>query len=512
MSGFSAERSPIELVTVGFLDPLTDERIEYDFIGREIAGRYTIREHIGGGGMADVFRATDGELGIDVAIKLLKPRLASSDLRARMVQEAQAAAQVRHSNLVRVFGTGAIEGTAFIVMELLPGQNLEQLLRGRPEQRLPCDEALALMLPALGALHAVHERGYIHRDIKTGNILITEDPGGGPPSAVVIDLGLVKPDRALRTVSSPLTTEVGRLLCTPAYISPEQAFGHPVDRRSDVYSMAVTLYRVLAGRLPFHDARAQPAEVVLAHHIYTPPPPLAEAAPAAHIPPAVAAVIESALRKDPAARPQTMRAFAEALAAAGSTSPTRERRKVHPLLLGVALGVACTWLVTPRYPQSAAATAATCPESTATDCAAAACTVSEGVQWSAVSEDAEASSPGLAAQPELADRSSAAGVATGAPHEAGKLIRRRALQARVAALGPKIAACHRDHGGAQALRVKVEVVLERAGQVARVSVLEPAMAPETLCMADALRGLQYAPASGPARIVHAFNLPARSKR
>jgi hypothetical protein len=94
-----------------------------------IAGRYTVQEHIGGGGMADVFQATDEELGVDVAIKLLKPRMASDELRARMVQEAQAAAQVRHSNLVRVFGTGKLDSTAYIVMELLDGPNLEQYLR-----------------------------------------------------------------------------------------------------------------------------------------------------------------------------------------------------------------------------------------------------------------------------------------------------------------------------------------------------------------------------------------------
>jgi serine/threonine protein kinase len=121
----------------------------------------------------------------------------------------------------------------------------------------------------------------------------------------VIDLGLVKPDRALRNAASPPTTEIGRMLCTPGYTSPEQAAGNPVDRRSDVYSMAVTLYRVLAGRLPFHDARGQPL-ALLAKHIYNAPTMLAEAAGTADIPVGVAAVVEGALSKDPAKRPQTM--------------------------------------------------------------------------------------------------------------------------------------------------------------------------------------------------------------
>jgi serine/threonine-protein kinase len=346
----SGERTHLRLLTVGDFDPQTDQAIEANFIGRVIAGRYTVRAHIGGGGMADVFRATDEELGIDVAIKLLKPRMASDELRARMVQEARAAAQVRHDNLVRVFGTGKLDSTAYIVMELLDGPNLEQYVREYRHQRIPWREALTLLLPALEALHAIHERGYVHRDIKTGNILVTREPGR-PPTAIVIDLGLVKPDRALRCATNLPTTEVGRMLCTPGYTSPEQAAGLPVDRRSDVYSMAVTLYRVLAGRLPFHDARGQPVAVVLAKHIYNEPTMLAEAAAGADIPPAIASVIESALRKSPNDRPQTMLAFAEALrtaAASAATSAVPRHHRPHELLLALGLGIVVTWLALPR--------------------------------------------------------------------------------------------------------------------------------------------------------------------
>ena len=337
----SGQRTHLKLLTVGDFDPQTDRAIEYDFIGRVIAGRYTIQAHIGGGGMADVYQATDEELGVDVAIKLLKPRMASDELRARMVQEAQAAAQVRHSNLVRVFGTGKLDATAYMVMELLDGPNLEQYLREYRDQRLPWREALA-----------------VHRDIKTGNILVARPPGH-PPTAIVIDLGLVKADRALRTVDSPPTTEIGRMLCTPGYTSPEQAGGFPVDRRADVYSMAVTLYRVLAGRLPFHDARDKPAMVVLTKHLYNEPTMLAEAAAGADIPPAIAAVIESALRKKPSDRPQTMLEFAEALRDAAAQIPaSHPRRQPHELLLALllalGLGATLTWLAFPATPAPAA--------------------------------------------------------------------------------------------------------------------------------------------------------------
>ena len=320
MSSSSAQRSPVHLLTVGDFDPQTDRGIEYDFTGRVIAGRYTVQKHIGGGGMADVYRATDEQLGIEVAIKLLKPRLASDELRARMVQEARAAAQIRHSNVVRVFGTGALDRTAFIAMELLDGPNLEQYLREYRGGRMPVREAIELLVPAIEALHEIHEQGYVHRDIKTGNILIMRPPGR-PPAAVVIDLGLVKPDRALRNAASPPTTEIGRLLCTPGYTSPEQAAGNPVDRRSDVYSMAVTLYRVLAGRLPFQGSRGEPL-ALLAKHIYNAPTMLVDAAGSADIPVGVAAVVEGALSKNPARRPQTMQAFADQLRAALGEQPT----------------------------------------------------------------------------------------------------------------------------------------------------------------------------------------------
>ena len=361
----AGESTHLKVVTVGDFDPQSDNAIEYDFIGRVIAGRYTIREQIGGGGMADVFRATDEELGVDVAIKLLKPRMASDELRARMIQEARAAAQVRHDHLVRVFGTGKLDRTAYIVMEMLDGANREQYLREYRDQRIPWREALDLLLPAIEALHAVHDRGYVHRDIKTGNILVTRE-SGRPPSAIVIDLGLVKADRALRDAASPPTTEVGRLLCTPGYTSPEQAAGNPVDRRSDVYSMGVTLYRVLAGRLPFHEARGQPMLFVLTKHMYSEPTLLAEAGAGADIPPAVAAIIESALRKNPNDRPQSMLEFAESLRAAaasvgagpsttdrqvrerGRQPPALRPRQLHGLLLAFGLGAALTSVATPR--------------------------------------------------------------------------------------------------------------------------------------------------------------------
>ncbi len=350
-------RTNFRPVTVDNSDALADTVNPHSLLDQDIAGRYAVKAHIGGGGMADVFLAFDQQLGIDVAIKVLRPGLASDDLRARMVQEAQAAAQISHPNLVRVFGVGTFGNTAFIIMELIRGPNLDQYLHEYPHQRLPWQQALELLLPAVAALHEVHERGFLHRDIKPGNLLISHK-AGHPPAAVVIDLGLAKPNQALRAVDGPATTETGRLLCTPGYASPEQAAGVALDRRSDIYSLAVTLYRVLAGRLPFADARGQPPLVVLAKHMYNQPTLLTTAAPDAEIPPAIAEVIESALAKHPNDRPPTMLAFAAALRAAAARCtavpveqalpPAPKLPRWSVLALGFALGSASFAVIIPR--------------------------------------------------------------------------------------------------------------------------------------------------------------------
>jgi serine/threonine-protein kinase len=511
MSRSGEQRSPIQLITVGDFDPQANQGIEFDFIGREIAGRYTVRAQIGGGGMADVYRATDEQLGINVALKLLKPRMASDELRARMVQEAQAAAQVRHANLVRVFGTGALDSTAFIVMELLEGPNLEQYLREYRGGRMPCHEALELLLPALDALHEIHERGYVHRDIKTGNIIVTRVPGR-PATAIVIDLGLVKPDRALRNATSPPTTEVGRMLCTPGYTSPEQAAGKPVDRRSDIYSMAVTLYRVLAGRLPFHDARGQPL-ALLAKHIYNEPTMLAEAAGTADIPGAVAGVIEGALSKDPAKRPQTMQEFADELRAAAQpvTSPRTARlRSTRDLLLAFGAGLALAWAITPST---------TCPPGPAT-----AMSLSAPAPGS---DDATTVQPeALALTAEIAPRvddlpdevtpeahppaeSTNGAPPTGANRRVppgGNLAYRRALAGRIA----EVQACADvAAGGLDKLTVAVQI--EPSGRISARLVGEPE-APLSRCIDAALRHTPVAAPSASVSFTHTFTLRPTPQR
>ncbi len=515
MSRSGAVQSPIELVTVGDFDPQSDRAIEYDFIGRKIAGRYTVRSQIGRGGMADVFQATDEDLGVDVAIKLLKPRMASDDLRARMVQEARAAAQVRHPNLVRVFGTGSLDGTAFIVMELLAGPNLDQYLRARPDQRLPCDEALALLLPALEALHAIHERGYVHRDIKPGNMLVTSEPGR-PPTAVVIDLGLVKADRALRTADSPPTTDINRVLCTPGYISPEQALGRAVDRRSDVYSMGITLYRVLTGRLPFHEAHGKHVVAMLARHIHYEPTLIAEAAGTAEIPPAVAAVVESALRKDPADRPQSMLEFAEALrVAAGAASvvspppvaappiavPRPRVSQVNWILLAFGLGLAVAWLLAPRTD---------CPQPPSDIHAAtlplAACTPLETLEVPKEPvkiEDAPVPQPTVVAVATAPAEAFSPSRASESRRPSSATSRERALRRTLTAHTPDIQKCA-DRASSPTERIKVRVTVDQAGHLA-ASVVKAEATPLNRCVDTALKQLTLPPGAETS-VIHTFTV------
>jgi serine/threonine protein kinase len=442
--------------------------------------------------MANVYRASDEELGVDVAIKLLKPGMATGDMRARMVQEAQAAAQVRHANLVRVFGTGKLDDTAYIAMELLDGPNLETYLRERPGERLPWRAALDLLLPALEALHAVHERGYVHRDIKPGNILVAREPGCSP-RAVVIDLGLVKPDRALRCVAGPPSTEVGRVLCTPGYASPEQVRECPVDRRSDVYSMAITLYRVLAGRLPFHGARGKPNYVVFAHHVHQDPTLLADAAVDADIPPAIAKVIESGLAKDPADRPQTMLAFADALQAAAIASSPPSRSPFHRwpygLVVAQILVLLSAWRLAPdsgvhRANRTAPPIHHPIAAKNENESSAPAVTPS------ALPDPAPSPPPGPPAVPRI-DPAAAA---------------RRELARRVHA----VQVCF-DETSSTRGRLAVAVSIDTTGRVS-AHLQDAADSPLSRCLAQALQHRTPTPPSRPLSFVHIYALRATAQR
>jgi serine/threonine protein kinase len=264
-----------------------------------IAGRYRLDAVLGRGGMSEVWRAEDGELGRLVAIKLLAP---DAD-HARFEREARAVASLGHPNIMQVYDYGEWEGRPYMVLECLPGGTLEdRLAAGKP---LPDDEAAAVAAGTVAGLAHAHSRGVIHRDLKPANVLFDDE--GRPKLA---DFGIARLAAGEGTL-----TEAGTVLGTAAYISPEQAAGEPASAASDVYSFGVILYRMLTGRLPF--VAANPMELVRLHRDEQPPP-LEAARPDA--PPQLAAVVAAALAKDPRDRPHDGAALAALLGLAPTTA------------------------------------------------------------------------------------------------------------------------------------------------------------------------------------------------
>ncbi|GMA90703.1 hypothetical protein GCM10025869_12320 [Homoserinibacter gongjuensis] len=213
---------------------------------RTLAGRYEIGKLLGRGGMAEVHEGLDTRLNRRVAIKLLRPTLATDPaFRTRFRQEAQAAARMAHPTIVRVFDAGeeTVRGPdgldvqlPFIVMERIEGKLLSDLIHTGP---VPADEAARITTGILTALEYSHRAGVVHRDIKPGNIMIT--PNG---QVKVMDFGIA---RAI-SESSANVAQTSAVLGTASYFSPEQARGESVDARTDLYSTGVVLYELLTGR------------------------------------------------------------------------------------------------------------------------------------------------------------------------------------------------------------------------------------------------------------------------
>lgn len=277
---------------------------------RILAGRYTIGEFIGQGGMATVYRGTDLKLGRQVAIKVMKSELSGDEqFRSRFRQEAQSASRMAHPTVVRVFDAGddliqTSEGPKrlpFIVMEYVEGTNLRQFVE---ENELSHTETARIVESVLTALEYSHRAGIVHRDIKPANIMITKSG-----QVKVMDFGIA---RAVSETSSTLQ-QTTAILGTAAYFSPEQAKGESVDARTDLYSTAVLLYELLAGEVPF---RGDTAVAVAYQHVSERPKPPSERNPG--ISPEFDRVVLYGLGKDRARRFQTAAEFRDALGQAAN--------------------------------------------------------------------------------------------------------------------------------------------------------------------------------------------------
>jgi Tol biopolymer transport system component len=295
-------------------------------------GPYEIVGWLGAGGMGEVYRARDSRLGRDVAIKLIPETFAADQSRLhRFEQEARAAGQLNHPNILAVYDVGTHDGAPYIVSELLEGESLRSRLRGAA---LGLRKAVDYARQTAEGLAAAHDKGIVHRDLKPDNLFITSDG-----RVKILDFGIAKltrpDDDSARHTSLPTETEAGMVVGTPGYMSPEQVRGDAVDHRSDLFSFGSILYEMLAGRPAF--IRETAADTMSAILKEEPP----EALPTT-VPPALERIVSRCLEKTRETRFQSARDLAFGLEFLSGTHATAAPAAVvaTPRRWRAALGVA----------------------------------------------------------------------------------------------------------------------------------------------------------------------------
>ncbi|HKP18188.1 MAG TPA: protein kinase [Gaiellaceae bacterium] len=283
--------------------------------GELIAERYELEELVGKGGMSSVYRAHDRLLERTVAIKLLHEHYSrDDDYVERFRREARSAAQLSHPNIVTVIDRGEADGRQFIVFEYIDGQNLKQLVQR--QGRLPVRTALELAIEVGRALAFAHEHGLVHRDVKPQNVLL------GNGDVKVTDFGIARSV----DVKSGLT-QTGTVLGTSEYVAPEQASGQQVDALSDVYSLGVVVYELLAGNPPYS---GESFVAVAMRHVHDPVPSIAQVRP--DVPLRLDAALAKAMAKRPEDRFPSMTDFVTELEAtlAALGTPDADRTTILP--------------------------------------------------------------------------------------------------------------------------------------------------------------------------------------
>jgi serine/threonine protein kinase/tetratricopeptide (TPR) repeat protein len=262
-------------------------------------GAYEILLPLGVGGMGEVYRALDTKLGRDVALKVLPAEMARDAERlGRFRREAKVLAQLDHPNIVTIYSVEEADGTHFLTMQLVEGLPLDRLIC---QGGLPLKQIVDIAEALADALAAAHEKGIVHRDLKPANVMVTSEG-----RVKVLDFGLAKDVRGSNagdaTMTSASQTQAGMVMGTPAYMSPEQTSGRPLDHRTDIFSLGVMLHEMSTGKRPFDSA--SPAELVSAILRDTPPS-ITELRP--DLPSDLARVVRRCLEKDPRHRIQTAR-------------------------------------------------------------------------------------------------------------------------------------------------------------------------------------------------------------
>jgi serine/threonine-protein kinase len=271
-----------------------------------LADRYTIDRELGHGGMATVFLAQDQKHHRQVAIKVLKPELAAALGRERFLREIETAAGLNHPHILPLHDSGEADGVLYYVIPYVEGESLRDRLDR--ERQLALEDALQIAREVADALSYAHSHNVLHRDIKPGNILLSAG------HALVTDFGIA---RAITATGVGQLTEVGTLVGTPAYMSPEQVDGSPrIDGRADIYSLGCVLFEMLVGEPPF---RGSTLTAVIANRLSSPAP--SPRVVRESVPEAVDAAVKKAIADLPADRFSTAAQFAEALATSRPTEP-----------------------------------------------------------------------------------------------------------------------------------------------------------------------------------------------
>ncbi len=300
-------------------------------------GRYQIREIIGEGAMACVYKAFDPEINRPLAIKLLKAQLRlDGEYHGRFLREAKGAGVLSHPNIVTVFDVGEDQGHPYIAMELVDGHTLAEALK--TSTPMPTKDVVEIGIQLTRALDYAHKKGIVHRDVKPGNIMRLSDTN----IIKVADFGICRIDGS--EAGDATRTQIGNVLGTPHYMSPEQVIGEKVDSRSDLFSAGVVLYQLLTGHLPFEGDTL----ISVAYKITKTDPPSLDKV-RADLPLSLRRIIERALKKQPEKRFQSGEEFAQALEGVArelAETGQKQGRRGIPLAIRWALTMAAVVAIT----------------------------------------------------------------------------------------------------------------------------------------------------------------------